>query len=75
SDPQKFSSYFVSRTAKKNTEYAKYMFDVKGSPSIQGDQATAQVAVRQDNGKDKGEVQWTFVKEGNTWKIKDAPLP
>jgi hypothetical protein len=74
-DVKKFQTIFIIKPAKTNKEYGRYMYDVSGSPSVSGEQATAKIKVTQDNGKDKGVVDWTFVKQGDKWKIKEAPLP
>lgn len=43
-------------------------------PRIKGDTATVKMeAILQ--GEKKGEVEWTFVKQGEFWKIKSAPMP
>lgn len=54
-----------------------YSYDVKGDPVVSGDSATATIAMRSErkDGADAGEKEWTFVKEGDGWKIKSAPLP
>jgi hypothetical protein len=42
---------------------------------VTGDTATATVAIaRQTDSDNLKEVQWSFVKEGDEWKIKAAPL-
>jgi hypothetical protein len=41
-----------------------------------GDSATLTVALTDGKtGNPAGEVQWSVVKVGNAWRIKDAPLP
>ncbi len=75
SDVKKFNTNFATKPTKTNTEYGRYMYDVSGSPSVNGEQATAKIKVTRDNGKDKGVADWTFVKQGDKWKIKEAPLP
>ena len=56
--------------------YPRFRYEVKGSPMVVGDSATATVEVSTHAGNDHGsEKEWTFVKEGADWKIKTAPLP
>ncbi|HYW80950.1 MAG TPA: hypothetical protein VE890_15320, partial [Thermoguttaceae bacterium] len=44
--------------------------------TVTGDTAKATITVTNaDDGSVVGEVEWEFVKEGETWKIKSAPLP
>jgi len=52
-------------------------YEVKGEPVITGDTATARIAMRSESASsaDLGEKEWTFVKEGENWKIKSCPLP
>jgi hypothetical protein len=55
--------------------FNQYEYSLGGKPSVSGD--TAKCTVRIDNCK-SGEVshkEWTFVKEGDGWKIQDALLP
>jgi hypothetical protein len=52
-------------------------YEVKGSPTVTGDTATATIAMRSESASsaDLGTKEWTFAKEGDQWKIKTAPLP
>lgn len=54
--------------------YAANSYEVVGSAQMSGDTATARVKVTTDDGKES-EVEWSFVKDGEHWKLKDAPLP
>ena len=78
SNTKTFQGHFASGSLPKSAEmkvFAKCQFEIVGSPSISGDTATTKVAVRDTtNSKDVGEFEWTFVKEGNSWKIKSAPV-
>ena len=56
--------------------YSTYMYQLGSDPSVSGDTATAQVKMREHrSGDNRGPVEWSFVKEGDAWKIKSAPLP
>lgn len=48
-------------------------FYIKGKPSLQGSEGSCKVLVSSANG-DK-EVDWSFVKTGDSWKIKELKLP
>ncbi len=85
-----FASVFVAGTSPANRkDYATCNYEVVGEPSISGDEATAEVQVTtgvsdgsnsdQPAKKDLGQketrtVKWSLAKEGDEWKIKDAPL-
>lgn len=53
----------------------QFRYDLRGAPRVSGADATATVAVEKQAGGDPVEKEWTFVKEGDKWKIKSAPLP
>src|SRR5947209_8179587 len=56
--------------------YSTYMYELAGDPSVSGATATANVKMREHrSGDNRGPVEWSFVKEGDAWKIKSAPLP
>jgi hypothetical protein len=55
--------------------YQQYQYNLKGKVSVSGDTATGTVVIEKTDGGDKVEKEWTFVKEGDKWKIKSAPLP
>ncbi|TWT60168.1 hypothetical protein [Rubinisphaera italica] len=85
-----FASVFVAGTSPANRkDYATCNYEVVGEPSISGDEATAEVQVttgvsdgsnsdkpaKVDSGKQETRnVTWSLSKEGDEWKIKDAPL-
>jgi hypothetical protein len=75
SDARRFQNSFADKPTQPMKVYSQFMYDVVGSPSIQGDQATAKIQIRTEGGQDKGSLEWTFVKQGDKWKIKNAPLP
>ena len=55
---------------------AKFTYSVVGKPSVSGTSATAKVRVDPaGGGATLGEVEWTFEKDGDKWKIKAAPIP
>jgi hypothetical protein len=53
----------------------QYEFSIVGKPSVSGESATCKVRVDNAKGETAGEPEWSFVKDGGKWKIKDAPLP
>jgi hypothetical protein len=48
-------------------------FYIKGKPSVQGSEGTCKVLVSSPKGEK--EVDWSFLKAGDSWKIKDFKLP
>ncbi len=74
----RLKSIFAAGTAvdKKQTKtYPQYRYDLKGKVTVNGTTATGTVAIEKQAGGDPSEKEWTFVKEGDKWKIKTAPLP
>jgi len=71
--------YFVDGTRIGQSEYKKYIaynYKVEGKPAIAGDSATAAVKVTSaKNEREVGTKEWQFVKNGDRWKLKSAPLP
>lgn len=55
--------------------YQQYRFDLKGKPNVTGTTATGTVAIEKQAGGEPVEKEWNFVKEGDKWKIKSAPMP
>lgn len=77
-DPKNFQSLFAEGAAPKDSERPKYKqhkFQVKDTPRVSGDTAVFTVVVSKPDGAVVGEKEWTAVKVGDKWKLKDAPLP
>ena len=55
--------------------FAEHDYYVSGKPTVNGSEATCIIRVDFAKGGTAGEVEWSFVKEGEKWKIKYAPLP
>jgi hypothetical protein len=55
-------------------KYDKYDFSVSEKVSVTGTEAKAKVNCRSDAGEIAAR-EWAFLKEGDAWKIKSAPLP
>lgn len=76
---QRLASHFAKGSAPdaaKFKKFAPYAFEVVGDPVIEGANAKATVLVVKDSDRSEvGKKEWTFVKEGSGWKVKDAPLP
>jgi hypothetical protein len=69
-------SLFVKGTKPDMRKIGKFGYTVVGKPRVSGTTATAKVRVDPANGgATVGEVEWTFEKDGEKWKIKSAPLP
>jgi hypothetical protein len=76
-DPKSFESLFAPGAAPKDSErpkYKQYTYQLKDTPRVSGDTATF-TAVMSKDGSVVGEKEWTAVKVGDAWKLKDAPLP
>lgn len=76
--PQTFAALFSSATPPdemRRRQFMQYVF-VARSASVSGDDASVKVELRRpaDN-ETVGEVEWTAVKEGGVWKLKETPLP
>lgn len=78
-NPKVFATHFAQGVAPKPADakrFAPYSFFIVGKPAVSGTTATAKVDVWHElNSTKVGQVEWSFVKEGDTWKLKTAPLP
>lgn len=76
-DNKKTASLFAQGTSVPDgNKLSKYSFSLRGSHSIDGTSATLKVAIYDESaGKDLGEFDWTFEKDGQRWKIKSLQLP
>jgi hypothetical protein len=80
----RFKTIFVEGAVPADAElprYRKYAYEINAM-NASGDEATVTVAVRSipsgkkvGSGEIVGEVEWTAVKSGDEWKLKNAPLP
>lgn len=75
--PKKLDAMFVKGSKPSDPKkMAKCGFSIVGKPSVNGSTGTAKVRVDPaGGGQTLGEVEWTFEKNGDKWKIKTAPLP
>ena len=78
---ERWEGLFVEGTAPDDAQRAKYaplqfVWD-RQKVSLSGTTATATITVMKSaDGQPVGEpVEWEFVGEGTSWKIKNAPLP
>ena len=76
--PQTFAVLFSSTTPPddaKRQQMMPYTY-VARSAKVSGDEATVKVEVRNRSTSEPiGEMEWTAVKEGGNWKLRDTPLP
>ena len=75
-----FKAFFAKDAAvpadAERVKYSSLYFNSVGDASIKGDSAVVKVRVTNDESSTPlGQVDWTFVKEGEQWKLKSAPLP
>lgn len=63
---------------KSRVKYNKYAFYIKGEPTIEGDKASITIDVVDPDDYDSTEpiatITWVAVKEGDAWKLEDAPV-
>jgi len=57
------------------SKYRKYSFRAIEPAVFDGDTATVKVVATNLKDEPVGEITWTAVKEGERWKLRDAPLP
>jgi hypothetical protein len=75
-DAKKTAALFVAGVRPETKKLAQFDYSIVGKPVINGTDATCKVrADKAPTGEKAGEVEWAFVKEGDKWKIKSAPLP
>ncbi len=61
---------------KQRQQYARFSYRPLETPVLAGDRATIKVRVRHArNDAEAGEMEWTAIKEGDAWKLEQAPLP
>lgn len=72
----KFKKSFAESPPANWKQYDKYSFQVKqGSPKVDGVNATATVTIHNEsNFEVVATKEWTFVKVGDAWKLKTAPI-
>jgi hypothetical protein len=71
---KKVAGIFVKGAAPDAKKFNSYDYYIVGKPAVTGSDATCKVRL-DAKGATKGEQEWSFVKEGDKWKIKAAPLP
>ena len=88
---EKFQAAFVAGAAPKNRkDYGQYVFLVDGDAEINGNEATVPVKIMggfvssqegdsaaktKPGEKTETKMTWKLQREGEEWKIKEAPLP
>jgi len=83
-----FREIFVGGTAPAEREkYFSSIIQVVGTPEISGNEAKVNVEISQGAAAEEGrgakkseeiaegQVTWTLQKQGEVWKLKDAPMP
>ncbi len=72
--PKKLKGLLVAGATVPSTKsLGGLQFYIKGKPSLQGSEGTGKVLVSSPKGD--MEVDWSFVKSGDSWKIKEFKLP
>ena len=75
-DAKKMADSFTSKPSAGDAKKFNTMtYYIKGKPEIKGTTATCKVLVEKQDGTPLGELEWSFEKMADGWKIKSAPLP
>jgi hypothetical protein len=78
-EPKQLARYFAPEARPDRQFLAKlkkHAIAEVGKATVTGDQATTKILVHDaTTGKNVGTVEWTFVKQGDTWKVKSTSLP
>lgn len=90
-DEAMFQAAFVSGAVPENRQdYGKYAYEVDGTAEINGDEATVPVKIiggifstqggdssskKKTDEKSETKMTWKLQREGEEWKLKEAPLP
>jgi hypothetical protein len=74
---KKYDAAFVKGSKPADLKkFAQHSYGIVGRPKVEGASATCTVRVTKTATSEAiGEKEWVFAKEGDKWKIKDAPLP
>lgn len=76
--PKRFEELFAKGKEPdkgRRKEYAQYNFRPIEQPSLDGDTAKVRVLVRDRMDQTVGEVEWSAAREGDQWRLSNAPLP
>lgn len=73
-NPKKIAGMFAKGAAPDAKKFNPFDYYIVGKPTVTGTDATCKIRL-DAKGATKGEQEWSFVKEGDKWKIKAAPLP
>ncbi|WP_439624514.1 hypothetical protein [Gemmata sp.] len=72
--PAQLKQLFAAGATADSRALRQYRFDLKDKPAVSGGTATGTVVLEKASGHAMVEKEWAFVKEGDKWKIKAAPL-
>lgn len=73
---KKLADSFTEKPSQADAKKLNSMtFYIKGKPAVNGSSATCSVLVEKQDGTPMGDVEWSFEKQADVWKIKSAPLP
>jgi hypothetical protein len=75
-NPKRLATIFAAGTKAPDAKKLNaYDYSLGGKPSVNGDTATCSVRIDHSQSGETSQKEWTFVKQSDGWKIKDAPLP
>ena len=74
SRPSHLKQLFAAGATADSRALRQYQYGLKDKPAVSGGTATGTVVLEKAAGNATVEKEWTFVKEGDKWKIKAAPL-
>ncbi len=76
-NPATFDTVFATGATpveSQRANYRRYTYWTN-DVDVSGDSATADVEISDFSDKVVATLQWTALREGGNWKLKDAPLP
>jgi hypothetical protein len=74
SRPSHLKQLFAAGATADSRALRQYQYGLKDKPAVSGSTATGTVVLEKASGNATVEKEWAFVKEGDKWKIKAAPL-
>jgi hypothetical protein len=72
--PSHLKQLFAAGATADSRALRQYQYGLKDRPAVTGSTATGTVVLEKAAGSATVEKEWVFVKEGDKWKIKAAPL-
>jgi len=75
-NPKRLAALWAAKVQVPDAKkFTFFDYSLGGRPRVNGDSATCVVRIDDSRTGETSQKEWTFVKQGNEWKIQDAPLP